>query len=274
MDSPSGRGFPAELPVGLLPKTSQRGRPRHRLRSLVYVVLDQGNGGVVRDLSEDGMALQSVTALQPHQQVHLRFELLNPRIRVDAVGQVAWTMPSGSAGVQFTQVSPRTRLQLKEWLLTNLLADATSNSLSSPVFRDPGRNDDRSQLILSGEPRPAIPIDSHEFAPEPSKPRELLHFSWWPFPVSAMSFARTVDRLVVLTSVLLFEVVFLAMTHEILSWLAAAGITLGVCVVFGALYWLLFAAMGVSTPGWLLAKIARETPAHELASEREWARFR
>lgn len=274
MDSPYGRGAPAELPAGLLPKTSQRGRPRHRLRSLVYVVLDQGNGGIVRDLSEDGLALQSVTALQPHQQVRLRFELFNPKVRVDAAGQVVWTKPSGNAGVQLTQVSPRTRLQLKEWLLTNLLADASSNALSSPVFRDPSRNDHRSQLILGGEPRSVIPIDPTELASEGASPREVLHFSWWPSPVSAISFARLVDRLIVLTSVLLFAVVFLAMTHEMLSWLEMGAVSLGAGVLFGAVYWLLFAAMGVSTPGWLLAKIAQETPANELASEQELARFR
>jgi hypothetical protein len=274
MDSPSGRGAPAEAPTSLLARASQRGRPRHRLRSLVYVVLDQGNGGIVRDLSEDGLALQSVTALQPHQQVHLRFELLNPRVRVDAAGQVMWAKPSGNAGVQLTQVSPRMRQQLKEWLLTNLLADASSNSLSSPVFRDPNHNDHRSQLILGGEARSVIPIDPAEFEGEGAKLREVLHFSWWPNPVAAISFARLVDRLIVLTSVLLFEVVFLAMTHELLSWLEMAAVAVGVGVLFGAVYWFLFAAMGVSTPGWLLAKIAQETPTNELASEQELARFR
>jgi hypothetical protein len=244
------------------------------LRSLVYVVLDQGNGGIVRDLSEDGLALQSVTALQPHQQIHMRFELFNPKIRVEAAGHVVWTKPSGNAGVHLTQITPRTRQQLKEWLLTNLLADASSNALSSPVFRDPGRNDHRSQLVLGGEPRSAIPIDAAEFKAERTKPKELLHFSWWPFPVPAVSFARAVDRLIVLTSVLLFVVVFLAMTHEMLSWLEMAAVTVGVGVLFGVVYWLLFAVLGVSTPGWLLAKVAQETPANELASEQELARFR
>src|SRR6266700_8004213 len=85
----------------------RRRYPRQTLRSLAYVKLDQGNGGMIRDLTESGMAIQAVGRLQPGQEVDLRFELISPRVRVDARGRVAWADWSGQAGIQFVGVSPR-----------------------------------------------------------------------------------------------------------------------------------------------------------------------
>src|SRR5215470_4104215 len=73
---------------GLAPRRRQH--PRYTLRSLAYVKLDQGNGGIVRDLTESGVAIQAVAPLRRGQEVTLRFDLLSPRARVEARGHVAW----------------------------------------------------------------------------------------------------------------------------------------------------------------------------------------
>ena len=84
---------------------TQRRLYRHPLYSLVYVTLDHDNGGILRDLSEDGAAVQAVGALRPGQAIRLRFDLMTPKptpskVKIDVVGHVAWANPSGQAGVR------------------------------------------------------------------------------------------------------------------------------------------------------------------------------
>jgi PilZ domain-containing protein len=254
---------------------SPRRHPRQSVHSLVYVTLDQGNGGIIHDLNEDGLSVHAVAALRPHQSVRLRFSLTNPKTRVDAVGLVAWSAASGQAGVQFTGLPQRSREQLKEWLLTNLLVDASRNSA---LFRElPGLSeaDETSQLLFSSNGRTPIqlpPQDSTSHLDEARRSSEVK-MPWWPAPISAERFSRFVDGLVILASILLFCVVFLSVSEEMLSWPMVLAIVLGCTAIFSVLYWLLFIAQGLSTPGRMLAKLAGE-PSSDLISEEELARFR
>jgi PilZ domain-containing protein len=94
---------------------------RHGLRMLTYVTLDQANGGIIRDLSDKGVAIQAVAAPQLHQILRLRFELRHPSVRVDVHGEVAWATPSGQCGVRFVDLSPRTCRQINQWIFGSLL---------------------------------------------------------------------------------------------------------------------------------------------------------
>jgi len=58
-------------------RQSRRLHYRHPIQSLVYVTLDNGNGGIVRNLSQDGAAIQAVGALNPNQTLRVRFDLLS-----------------------------------------------------------------------------------------------------------------------------------------------------------------------------------------------------
>ncbi|SRR6266699_5754707 len=90
---------------------------RHGLRTLTYVTIDQVNGGVVRNLSDKGVAIQAVAPLQPQQTVRLRFELRHPNVGVDAHGEVTWATSSGQCGVRFVDLSPRARGQITSGFL-------------------------------------------------------------------------------------------------------------------------------------------------------------
>src|SRR5438094_9196663 len=105
--------------------------PRQTLRTLAYVNLDQGNGGIIRDLTDSGIAVHAVAALRPEQEVSLRFDLLSPRVRVETRGRVAWADPSGQAGIDFIGASPRVRRALRDWLLTQMLASAAISGRDS-----------------------------------------------------------------------------------------------------------------------------------------------
>jgi hypothetical protein len=101
-----------------------RAHHRHELHTLTYVTLDQANGGIVRNLSRDGMGAQVVAAVRPHQQLRVRFELRYPRLRVETRGEVTWATFSGQCGIRFLDLSPRMAQQIDEWIFGNLLDGA------------------------------------------------------------------------------------------------------------------------------------------------------
>jgi hypothetical protein len=98
---------------------------RHELRTLTYVTIDQANGGIVRNLTHDGIGAQVVAAVRPHQQLRVRFELRYPRLRIEARGEVMWATFSGQCGIRFIDLPPRMARQIDEWIFGNLLEGAS-----------------------------------------------------------------------------------------------------------------------------------------------------
>ena len=104
---------------------------RHALRTLTYVTLDQANGGIIRNLNHEGVAVQAVAPLHEQQRVRLRFELRFPRLRVDTYGEVSWASSSGQCGIRFVDLPARTAYQINEWIFSNLL-EAIDRDASHP----------------------------------------------------------------------------------------------------------------------------------------------
>ncbi len=251
MNAESGPVASADTATPVVDQSAQRCRPRQKIHTLVYINLNQGNGGIVRDLSENGA-------------------------RVEAMGQVTWANASGQAGVQFTQISQRTRYLLKEWLWLNLLDTAGQLSSASPIFGDERQNA-RDKLIVSGEPRPAIHLRSKEassLAENQDTTSVLLEFSWWPVPMSAGTLSGLVDGLIISASVLLFSFVFLAISHTLPSWPVSTGMAFLVACSFIALYKFLFAVYCGTTPGSRLVSVAALESQRALQKEDEAPRFR
>lgn len=109
------------MEAGPAPARVARARHRHELRTLTYVTLDQANGGIVRNLTHDGIAVQAVAAVRPRQQLRVRFELRYPKLRVETRGEVVWSTFSGQCGIRFLDLSPRLLRQIDEWILGDLL---------------------------------------------------------------------------------------------------------------------------------------------------------
>ena len=216
--------------------------------------LDQTNGGVIRNLGDTGLALQAVAPLYVNQQVFLRFELANPRARIEATGRVAWADPVGKAGVEFLLLSPRSRRLLKEWILIQLLA-AAQNSAGDAAFFQNHNGQQATELSFSSAARPAIRLEpetagvrrSEGYGNQPG----ALH-PWFPFAIPAPVLSRLVDGLVLLSAVLLFALICIAMVGMVPAWPVALVMGLGVAVVFAALYRFLFLFWMGGTPGdWL-----------------------
>jgi Tfp pilus assembly protein PilZ len=269
------RPAPWPNPAGLSP-LGRRRHYRHQVQSLAYVNLDQSNGGIIRNLGDSGIAIQAVAALHVNQQVFLRFELANPRVRVEATGRVAWIDPIGQAGVEFLTLSQRSGRWLKEWIFTQLMASAQNyTGDSTPLY---GRSDEEAaELLFSAEARPAIRLEAKAAAARlngTDQQPPVMHLPWFPFAISALALSRLVDGLILLSAVLLFALICMAMVGVVPAWPVALVMGLGVAAVFAVLYRFLFLFWMGGTPGDWLAGLTGETFDGKEAPADDRPRFR
>jgi len=224
----------------------RRRRPRYPLRSLSYVKLDQANGGIIRDLTESGIAIQSVAPLQPNREIKLSFDLISPRVRVETVGRVAWADSTGQGGIEFSGLPPRTQRALRDWLFFQMLSAASISGRDS-IFHSI-----EPQLIMSAAPRPAIVIE-----PPPLRESELPRIAWGFFSLSTRTFSNFVDTVVLLCAILLFSISSLAVMGGLPAWPLAAAFFITTFLIFVAVYQLLFSDLLCgATPGRRLAILA------------------
>ena len=238
------------------PSSPRRRRyPRQTLRSLAYVKLDQGNGGIIRDLTESGMAIQAVGRLQPGQEIDLRFDLISPRVRVDARGRVAWADSNGQGGIQFLGVTPRVQRGLRDWLFIQMLAGAAVSG------RDSMFSSGEMELTFSAPARAAIVV-------EPAI-AESPRVEWGLLSLSAHSFSVFVDTVVLLCAVLVFSISSIAVMGGVPAWPLAAALVLTASTIFVAVYQVLFSDwLCGATPGRRLAGLAANPADREEYAQR------
>jgi hypothetical protein len=226
------------------PSSPRRRRyPRQTLRSLAYVKLDQGNGGIIRDLTESGMAIQAVGRLQPGQEIDLRFDLISPRVRVDVRGRVAWADSNGQGGLQFLGVIPRVQRGLRDWLFIQMLAGAAASG------RDSMFSSGEMELTFSAPGRAAIAVEPQIV--------ESPRVEWGLLSLSARSFSVFVDAVVLLCAVLVFATSSIAVMGGVPPWPLAAALVLTASTIFVAVYQVLFSDwLCGATPGRRLAGLA------------------
>src|ERR1700674_2471657 len=235
-----------------------RRRPyRQKIRTLVHVNLDAANGAILRDLSEFGIAMQTVVPLAPNQQVDLRFELPAPQVRVEAAGRIAWTDSWGQAGVQFLNLPQPSERLLKEWIFTQILSSAYLFSPCESLAVEGNRAEGATELLFSASPRPAIQLEPLVITLPDSEIRpQRFRLLWCPVPISLSALTKLLDGVILLCAVLLFTVVSLVMTNVLPTWPVTILLAIGITAVFVGLYWFLFVFWIGATPGERLAQLA------------------
>src|ERR1700722_7677330 len=93
-----------------------REKPRVRLGNILYVDLSSGNGGIVLDLSEKGLALQTADRLEETRQIRFRF--LAPWLeQVEITGDLIWADETRKkGGVRFNTLPEKVRKEIENWL--------------------------------------------------------------------------------------------------------------------------------------------------------------
>ncbi len=261
--------------TGISQARQTRTQHRHELRTLTYLTMDEANGGVVRNLSRQGMGAQVVSAVHPRQQLRIRFELRYPKLRVETKGEVVWATFSGQCGIRFIDLPPEIGLRINEWIFGDLLervslhADPAESIFAAkqPLTEDSvAKAEQDDGLMVSAAPLKVIPIvdrksattdDSPFLRAIASKRAFAVHdreSEWLSQPLSRQGLAWAIHTLVVLAGILLFVLVFLAITREAPEWPLAMA-TVAVVVVAG-MYWSFFQIFGGSTLGARLARMA------------------
>jgi cytoskeletal protein RodZ len=96
--------------------TERRKESRKRPPSLVYVELASANGGMMRDICEEGFAVRAMMPLRIGDSTPFAFSL-DASTRFEGSCQVLWVEEEGHvAGLKFTNVSPQLLEQVRVWL--------------------------------------------------------------------------------------------------------------------------------------------------------------
>src|SRR6267142_3524998 len=97
-------------------KTERRTQLRKRPLSLVYVELPSANGGMMRDLSEQGFSLRAMMPLRPSEKIPFSFAL-DSSARIDGEAIVSRVEDGGhAAALEFAGLPPHSRDQIRRWL--------------------------------------------------------------------------------------------------------------------------------------------------------------
>src|ERR1700730_17163684 len=96
---------------------------RKPVPSLVYVGMGENNGGIVVDISENGLAVASAEPLDADGLVPLRFQVTGDNHRLDVDGEIVWISESKKrAGIRFMDLSEDARNRIKRWVVPEVPA--------------------------------------------------------------------------------------------------------------------------------------------------------
>jgi hypothetical protein len=94
----------------------RRASPRYHPWPLNYLTLGEDNGGILVNISDTGLAFQSISPVQVGQTLTLGIDIPGMGTSGLPVGEVIWTDDAGkSAGLRLRNVSPEMKRVLRLW---------------------------------------------------------------------------------------------------------------------------------------------------------------
>jgi hypothetical protein len=129
--------------------SERRGCFRHKVHGPVFASFDGVTRGFILDLSDTGMAMQTIAPLEVHRRLQVQMNLPEADY-LETPGYVAWADGLGRAGVRFSELPEEARRRLEQWLASNA---------GSPSRRVP-------KLTLS---EPVISVDGTDVAGDPAR---------------------------------------------------------------------------------------------------------
>ena len=142
---------------------------RHKVHLPAYARLSQTSSAPavdlseIIDLSEQGMAIQSSSALPAAQRTDFFLDFSELGASIGAGGQVVWSDTSGRAGIQFADLAPESILAIKKRLFANAIAAYVNPSAEARIAAQPSQ-----ESLLENEDRKAGAV-REEFE-EPAHP--------------------------------------------------------------------------------------------------------
>src|SRR6478752_4151692 len=111
--------FGAIAGLGQSMLTERRSCVRHKVIGPVFASFDGVTGGMILDLSEQGLSMQTIVPLDRDRRLHLRLDLPDSEAQLETTGYIAWADALGRAGVRFADLPEEARRRLDRWLTLN-----------------------------------------------------------------------------------------------------------------------------------------------------------
>jgi type II secretory pathway predicted ATPase ExeA len=121
----------------------------------MYVKLEGGNGGIVLNISEGGLALQAAVPLTDEQLTGLSFRFSPSDNWIKENGVIAWKDKSKKmAGVQFVDLSEESRAQIVRWISSEPSQNKIEHTSKPPLSLEslPGDHSETNQSSGSSSP--------------------------------------------------------------------------------------------------------------------------
>ncbi|HLW88171.1 MAG TPA: PilZ domain-containing protein, partial [Terriglobales bacterium] len=129
-----------------VPPKERRVRVRHPLGALAYLDIGADNGGIILNVSEEGLALQAAAPLDQQKEISLRIQLPRSEKPIETAARIVWLGQSNrQAGVRFLAMPAAARAQIQEWMRS---APAPGSS------EDPHTEDSRAARAAVPLPEP------------------------------------------------------------------------------------------------------------------------
>jgi TonB family protein len=138
--------------TGALEVAERRVRARTAIIPPVYVNLENTNGGLAFNMSEDGIALTAALAMASDGTIAMRIPIPDSQGWMEASGRLAWRSESGkTAGITFLGLPDDSRERIRQWL-----AAETSASEPRPEEGMLAKSEKRALDAVPAEP-PMVP---------------------------------------------------------------------------------------------------------------------
>jgi periplasmic protein TonB len=114
---------------GAPPTSDRRLNPRFPVRPIEYVEIGRTNGGIILDISREGMAVAAAQVIPGDQTLHFRFQLPRFPETIEAIAEITWIGETGKrAGFRFVNLPPRPRKQILDWITLQHANAAAANT--------------------------------------------------------------------------------------------------------------------------------------------------
>jgi hypothetical protein len=108
---------------------------RQKVHGPAFASFDGVTGGMILDLSEQGMSMQTAAPLEAFRYTRCHLKLSDPATHLETTGYVAWADALGRAGVRFSDLPEEARTRLRQWLAAN--PTAPSRKVPKLSFDEP-----------------------------------------------------------------------------------------------------------------------------------------
>jgi hypothetical protein len=137
--------FLPEQPTEFLGSSDRRARVRRNPPAVTYLEMGEGNGGIVLNVSETGLAIAVAQSFAETQIPLLTFRLPQFDRTFKTSGEVVWRSESQkSAGIRFVDLAEPDRMQIRNWIRAEIVAA----ELQTPQERNRARATAKSVLIM------------------------------------------------------------------------------------------------------------------------------